>query len=485
MINTGQKIAANLSWLSMQELIGRLVGFFTVVYLARLLPQADYGALNICLTLMAILTLLVRAGTGSRATRLTARDAVAIPSIHAEITGLRIVSAILLITAITLFCVPLGKLLSVPAELLLLSSALLVRPALAVAWAFRGLDDMRPIAFAGTAERLVVLAGLLLFIRGGDLDVYLVVLLEVSGAIIVVLWLRLALYRRLGTGLPLKFGFRRWGSMIRESWPLSLAALVGSLYRYGDVLLLGILTDSSTAAIYLVGQKIVLTLALLPTLVGKASFPSTSRALHQDETSAISLQTHLIRLTLAVALPITAMIILLADPLVRLLFGDEYLPAADTLRILSLTLPFFTYATFQENLLLALPKPRTLLACRIVSSVLHMLLAALLIPSVGALGAAIGCLAGSIVFALATATAWYFTDRGPPLDRSILAPLLATGATAAVFFALADMDLWLKIVIAALVYLTCLFLLKGIRPDEIATLVSYSRGVIAGKGKST
>jgi O-antigen/teichoic acid export membrane protein len=237
----GQRIAGNLSWLGLQELIGRLIGFFMLIYLARLLSPADYGSLNICMALMAILSLLVRAGTGSRATRLTARDAAAIPGIHSDVAGLRIVIAVVLIISIALLCVPLGSLLSVPPQLLLLGSALLVRPALTVAWAFRGLDNMRPIALSGAAERLLVLVGLLLLVHGSNLDMYIVMLLEIAGAIIVVWWLRLSLYRNLGSQLQIRFNYRRWGSMVRESWAVSMATIIGSLYRHGDALLLGAL----------------------------------------------------------------------------------------------------------------------------------------------------------------------------------------------------------------------------------------------------
>ena len=70
------RLFKNISWLSVQELVSRTAGLLIAIYLARVLEPADYGSLTVALSLVATLALLVRAGTGSRATRLTALDSI-------------------------------------------------------------------------------------------------------------------------------------------------------------------------------------------------------------------------------------------------------------------------------------------------------------------------------------------------------------------------------------------------------------------------
>jgi O-antigen/teichoic acid export membrane protein len=166
---------------------------------------------------------------------------------------------------------------------------------------------------------------------------------------------------------------------------------------------------------------------------------------------------------------------LFAEPLVQLLFGDQYMVAVGILQILSLTLPFFAFSIFQENLLLAAPRVRVLLWSRVTSSTIHMLLAALLIPHYGASGAAIGCLAGQVIFSVTTAICWRRNYRLMPIDKSFLAPFAATGAAVAVFMLLAANSPWLGAGLGALVYLTLVLVWKGIRPAEFITLISYLR----------
>ncbi|MEM1110320.1 MAG: oligosaccharide flippase family protein [Pseudomonadota bacterium] len=469
----GQRIANNLSWLTGQETISRCIGFFISIYMARVLSQSDYGSIGICLTLMAILSSLVQIGSGTRAARLTATDPSLIADQHAEVTGLRILMTLFLMLSVALLHEPLGEALSIPPDLLLLGTALLLKPCFTVAWAFRGLDRMAPLALSGILERLLVLVGLLTLVRGGVSDTYLVIGLEVCGAIAGLIWLRVMLRRQQGKRLPIRFDLVNWGPMLRESLPISLASLIGSIYRYGDILLLGLLANSATAAIYLVAQKVVLTAALLPILVAKAAFPSTSRMVHSDPGATAQLQSVLVRLTLVATLPITAAMILLAEPIILQLFGQNYKAAVVVFQVLSLTLPLFALGTFQETFLMALPRPRALLNCRIISSAVHVVLVALLIPDFGATGAAIGCLAGQLAFTIATAIAWYRTGRPLPLSLRLLAPLGASAIAAVTFLLIPDAGPWLKAFIAAIVYIMAVFLFRGVDLEELKVGLSH------------
>jgi len=470
----GKTIADNLSWLGLQEVFARVCGILMVVLLARALAPSDYGSLSICLALMAMLTLLVRAGTGSRATRLTAGEAQLIPELHAEVTGLRIAVALVLVLVLVVFAVPLGAWLSVSPSLLIISSALLIRPALTVAWAFRGLDHMKPIALVLMGERSLVLAGVLLLMLGDRVDASGVIALEAVGGLAAVIVLRWHLNRLMGRRLDFRPHPSRWGEMLRESVPVSLAAIIASLYRHGDLLLLGILSGGGAAAMYLVPQKVVLTLLLLPLLVSKASFPSASRFIHSDLAGAVAVQGYLFRFTLLLLLPACAIAWFYSGEMLELFFGSAYLQGEATLKILLLSAPLFAYASFQENLLLAVPRPRTLLVCRIIASGMHIAISVLLIPRHGAAGAAFGCLVGQLLLVLLSATVWKAGYGGLPLQWRCLAPVVSSG------FMLLFLDLaaswlavWQSLIAVVLLYPACVFALRGISRHEISRGLQY------------
>lgn len=403
---TVSRIANNFSWLGIQGFFSRLAGIILAVLLARSLGTADYGKLNICLAFMAALAILVYSGTASRATRLTAQEPERIPALHSEVCGLRLVMAAIIIALVVVFSEQLAASLSVPTSLLVLSTALLLCPALTVTWAFLGTDNLLPVALSVIVGRAIVIVGLLLLLLVDEqITTTSVVFLEIFAGLAVVLALRQILHRKLGGSLFLRFQPAQWGEMLRESWPISLTAMARSFYLYGDALLLGILFTSTAAALYLISLKVALTLFSLPVLICKASFPSISQLIRTNAGSAIELQAKLFRFTLLLLLPFCGLVGYYAPQLLGLLFGDDYASSATSLRLLLVGAPLFAYSTFQENLLLALPRPRLVMVCRFIAVGAHLVTSLLLIPRFGVSGAAMGFLVGQSVFVVSAAFA--------------------------------------------------------------------------------
>ncbi|MDH3903741.1 MAG: oligosaccharide flippase family protein [Xanthomonadales bacterium] len=182
-----RRLAHNVKWLSLQELLIRLLGLATAIYLARVLTPTAFEELGLAVAMIGILTTLVQAGTGSRGTRLSALDPASIPQTRASITGLR-VTITLIVMAGLISCAPtLSQTFSFSANLLILCSFLLLRPA--------------------------------------------------------------------------------------------LAALLGSVYIHGALLLLGWLSTPASAADFLVAQNLMLTMIILLHVINNSAFPSASRLL--------------------------------------------------------------------------------------------------------------------------------------------------------------------------------------------------------------
>jgi O-antigen/teichoic acid export membrane protein len=289
-----RRLARNFTWLTLQEVLIRLIGLATAIYLARTLTASDYGALGLALAIVSFAAVLVRAGTGSRATRLTARDPAAVPLIYAQVNGLRLAAVTVIFALLAGFSGVIAPAFSISPALLILCSLLLLPPALTVGWAFRGLDDMRVTAVADIAEKALTLIALLWLVRGIGNDVLWAPVAEATAGLLVIAWM----YRRLAhlyPGLRLRFHVRDWPDVAREAVPLSLASLLGAVYVDGGVLLLGWLASAGAAAMFLVAQKFVLTLAILLQVVNKAAFPSASRLVQEDLPAALRLATQLLR----------------------------------------------------------------------------------------------------------------------------------------------------------------------------------------------
>jgi O-antigen/teichoic acid export membrane protein len=466
-----QKLARNISWLFLHEMAIRCIGLATALYLARVLTPAQYGALGLALALVDTLSNLIDAGTGSRATRLTALDATSVNESYAQITGMRLVLAAVLIAGLAALAPQLSLAFSFPANLLLLYSFLLLRPALTVSWAFRGLDRMHVDAIAGIGEKAIVFLGLLLLVHGQGNDLLWVPVLDIAAALFVVFWLRAKL-GGLYPGLRIALRLRDWPEIARESLPLSLAALLGSLYLHGALLLLGGIGTAAAAADFLIAHKLMLTLAIVWHVISQSMFPTASRILAQDRVAALQLVANLLRYYLLAIVPVVALLALYANHVLALLFGDAYANSGPVLIVLLAALPFLAIGQGLQTLLLAIPKPRAVLVARTAGALVLLLVATLLIPPFGATGAALAVVVGE---ALAMCLLFFLVRQGlgaAPWNARCGVPIIA-GLIAAVIFSI--VGAWsdtVGLLLAAVIYTAGVWLMRGISVEEIKAIPS-------------
>jgi PST family polysaccharide transporter len=347
------------------------------------------------------------------------------------------------------------------------AALILLRPALTVAWAFRGLDRMQVNAKATILERSIVLVGILLLVRGESHHAIWVPVSEVVAGLIMVAWLRRELNKRFHAPMHVSFKPAAWSAMISESWPISVAALMGSAFLYGDILLLGWFVDGATAAVYVVAHRLMLALVMPAQIITRASFPSVSRMAQEALERAIRLQGDLLRYLLLIILPVAIVVGAYAAEILAMVFGSQYSGAKQVLILLSIVVPIHGVVLTLENLLLALPRPRELLLSRVAASGIHLAVSILLIPQFGAEGAALGCLVGQLVFCLLAVNIIWRLTGDLPFSPGTFSPLLAglfMLSAIVLFDFLGDLH---RVSLSICVYLGAVFVFKALTVKEL------------------
>ncbi len=463
------RVARNFTWLALQEILIRVIGLGTAVYLARTLSPASYGALGLALAIVSMAGTFVVVGTGSRAMRQTALDPAAVPTIYAQLTGFRLAAAAAAILLLVILAPLLSGALSFSTTLLILCAGLLVGYALSVRWAFRGLDRMHVTASAEIIEKILLLLGLLLLVRGQGQDVLWAPVVELVAGLLVVVWLR----SRLGRDYPgLKIGFpvREWPDIAREAMPLSLGALMFSFSQHGSVLLVGWLSTAASAAGFLVAQKIMLTLSLLSMVISGAAFPSTIRLLAGNTAGALAMQANLLRYCLVIIVPAFLLVVLYAEELLVLLFGADYASAADALVILLVALPFLALNSCLSLLLRAIPKPGGILATRVVGAGVLVLLAVIAIPRLGLSGAALAVVGADMACSVMLLVLVKLATGHLPLNARCLGPFGA-GALATLGYWMADeTSVIARLAVSAGLYAVAILLTRALTLIELRSL---------------
>lgn len=256
--------------------------------------------------------------------------------------------------------------------------------------ALRGAVSIVPDALNEVASRaLVLLLGALLLVNGGGLlaAVATYAAADLASALVlgIVAWRRLSPQRPADVG---RFGLRR-------VLPLGLAAVAGVVYYRIDLWLLALLSDATEVASYSVSYRIVDFLIMPAGALAVIMIGSTARL---DHRSAVAKADRMARLLCLCVLP--AVVALLAVPglLLRLAFGAGYGPGGDVLRILAFAVPP-SVAALTWAPLVAL-RHNGLLPVTVSCLAVNVALNLVLIPHIGAAGAAMSTVVGQTMFAV-------------------------------------------------------------------------------------
>lgn len=464
-------------------MLGKLLDFgFALVYL-RALRAEGTGAYQFLVVFITYLDTIVGFGLDT----LVARDVARAPRLARlafwRVLGLRLglwaalfpVTFVVLGPALPATGLPAA---AVPAGWLFyagLLPAMLGSTASGLLWAAERMEVRAVVAVLSTLLRIglglgVLLAGLGLV----GLAAASVVVNVAAAALLVSLAVRLG-------ALPVARGqadavhpgsFASSRALLREGWPLFVNQLLNGLFFKLDSLLLPGLAGARAAGVYASAYKVVEGQGIISSSLTLALFPQLARRAGGDaEPLALAYRVSL-RTLLQVAVPLAAGTALLAEPIMGIVGGSDYMPeGAFALAALIWYLPFSFANGLMQYVLIAVGRQRFLTGAFLAAVVFNLSANLLLIPRFGYLGAAWTTVASEIVLLVPFHYA---------ISRSVPGVSLWSEARAAVLAALlmAPPVWWLRdalhpgagIVVGLLVYPLALWSVGGIDVQQWAIL---------------
>jgi O-antigen/teichoic acid export membrane protein len=154
--------------------------------------------------------------------------------------------------------------------------------------------------------------------------------------------------------------------------------------------------------------------------------------------------------TLLLYVPAAAGIVLVAEPMIRLVFGADYTGASVVLQVLSLYIVFKAVTKLTDNGLNYLGRARDRAIFRVITAVLNVVLNVVLIPVFGVAGAAIATV---ITYGMYTGANLYIVSlelelRPAYLLKQLLSIGLVTAAmSGVVFFLLGYISGWMTLLL--------------------------------------
>lgn len=187
------------------------------------------------------------------------------------------------------------------------------------------------------SERLTLLVSCWLLLRSGHgaVGVGTAFLTVRVAALTLAAWL---FYTRVGP-VQLTTHPKITRELIRESMPVATLSVADRIKLYLPSIVLAYTAGEAAVGLFQAASKIVIFPMLINGVVGGAIFPAMSAAVASDG-QAEKLFRYGIRMLWHVLLPCSVLTLFFAQPLIRLIFGAAYEPAASALRILT---PFYLF----------------------------------------------------------------------------------------------------------------------------------------------
>ncbi len=172
------------------------------------------------------------------------------------------------------------------------------------------------------------------------------------------------------------------------AWPFALASFIGRLYSYTDTVLISKLLSPHDLGWWGLGNKIVTAFQFIPIALTASIYPAMSSWFMTDRSKVVELFEKSWRYLFIVLFPVVFGIGVLAHPIITLIYGADFLPAAPVLQILLASVWFGFLSLVTGATLNATGNQVTQTILLAISLGCNIILNIILIPRFGIIGAA-------------------------------------------------------------------------------------------------
>lgn len=387
----------NTFWLTVGNLLSKILRGVIIIYAARVLGTEGYGIFSYVVSLAAFFTIFSDIGLTSLLTREVVKKPEEIKSYLSTTLIIKLVVLAITIVA-TVVIGPLFTKIQAAKHLI---------PLIAFLLAF---DSLRSFGFSVTRAK-----------NRMDLEALFTVVTDIAitGLGILGLLLQptpeiLAFSYTAGSGIGFfllfivifrehKELFSHYDSrlvkpILMNAWPFAIMGLLGGFMINIDTIVIGWFRTPSELGLYGATQRLIQLLYVIPGLIGSATFPIISDLIHQKKFEKVrtAIEQSLL-VSLAIALPVTLGGILLSGPIIGFFFGKEYLGAVLATQILLSTELLLFPGILIGNAIFAYDEQKIFVFSTGLGAITNLVLDLLLIPTYGIAGSAVATVIAQVL----------------------------------------------------------------------------------------
>jgi len=261
--------------------------------------------------------------------------------------------------------------------------------------------------------------------------------------------------------------FGLWKHLFMAALPLALSSVIWVIYYQIDMVMLSVMQGDAVVGIYSAAHKLFEPFAIIPFALMVSLFPIMSEAFKTSKDRLMKSYRLAIKYLLILAIPITIGTLLLSSKIIFLIYGAEFVESTTVLQILICSLIFTSINSVLSNLLVSIDKQKLHTYCAGLCAIVNVTLNFVLIPVLSFNGAAIATLVTNAVLFIAS---FYFVSKHLqvlPIHKIMIKPVFSGLIMGTVVYYFMDVNIFLLVPLAGVVYLAALLALKTFSEEDM------------------
>jgi O-antigen/teichoic acid export membrane protein len=383
----GQTIFQNTFLLTVTELMARLLSLLLIMVVARKLGPELMGVYAFGLAFVGIFHIFVNFGLEPYIQREVSRHPETAGRLMSQVFGVKSVVYFFSVVLILIIGLALTDDVLKQQIVWILSGAMFFQTNLAATNAFfRGFQKASYEAAVRMSLRLIYTsAGLYAILSGQGLLTLVSLELVAQASACFFAWF--IFIKRIGNPFH-ALHLDSLKEIMVAAWDFSLIRIIQTIFNSIDLIILSIIAGDRATGLYSAAARLTGAFGFIPNAFSGAFLPVLSRKAVEDKSEFIEIFKPFFNYLLLLGAGTAAVIAAISDNLIIFLFGNGFIQAAPTLRLLAIAMTL-TFANWPlTSAIIALNKERQILYAFSICAAVNIVLNLILIPLFGAEGAA-------------------------------------------------------------------------------------------------
>ena len=463
-MNTVQRIAKNTSIIIGGEITCKIIALFTTMYLARYLLPIEFGKYSFVFAYLTFFGVIADLGLHAILVREMSRDSSLAPKL---IGNAYIIRLILTVFAVILSMIVISV-LSYPADTTTyIYIATFTLPFTSFSNFYTAIFQTNLKMEYNIISRIIfrILLAILIFgiIFSHGTLMQVMVVMVFSEAVKALLSF---LFSKKFVKPQFEVDFGLWKHLLKEALPLALSSVIWIIYSQIDIVMLSLMKGDAAVGIYSAAYRLFEPLIFIASALMLSLFPIMSKYYKNSKERLIKSYELSVKYLLIIALLIAISITFVADKIILLIYEIEFTESATVLQILIWGLVFiFQYRVFLE-LLIAIDKQKLNTLSTGICAIINVTLNFILIPILSYNGAAIATLITRVILFI---TSFYFVSKHLQMltiHKIAIKPVISGLVMGTFMYYFIDVNIFLLVPLAAIVYLMVLLALKTFTDED-------------------